>query len=259
MPFTDPTTQLSSSDITPGTLAGSNIVVGTPGADEIDINSTPWPEILFKSSNAAITQPGQIGMTGLGANTFVVQGPATATGTPDNILFEADSNPLNQLVTLSYAGGFEIDSSSFTQRLTMNQSACSLIGSWENYGQLTVNAPIKFAPGSGSGAWQNVSYRTGWADYDTINAQRVQARRLPDGTVLLRGKLKATAGAVTGTAFDLPTDCHPFGQPQAFALGCASNVGAVLVVYPDGHVDVTQASAAPTWLSVGGAVWDTTS
>ncbi|MFC8717787.1 hypothetical protein [Kitasatospora sp. NPDC057198] len=162
-----------------------------------------------------------------------------------------------------YSGGIDAAASA---RLTLTaRDASTAAGGTSTSLQLgsgvaTVNRPLRHRSLFGVEGWHDVTFRSGWTNFDASGWQGVQARRNPDGTVSLRGLFKPTAGASGGTAFDLPydgvTNYYPTGRAQIFPLACQSSVGACLFVYPDGHVDVSQASASTQWLSIGTATWD---
>ncbi|MFI5534719.1 hypothetical protein ACIA8O_39915 [Kitasatospora sp. NPDC051853] len=172
---------------------------------------------------------------------------------PSDFLFQLEQTLGLTQITMNTANGIVFRSSPgeilFYANAGVRVGAGDLIVS---NGDVRVPSSRRVDNGS---AWTNIAWRSGWTDFDTVNWQRVQYRVMPDGTCMLRGLFKPTAGAANGIIADLPVGVRP-AKGQIFPLACASNVGATLFVNADGRVEVNQASGSTGWLSIGGAVWD---
>jgi hypothetical protein len=166
-------------------------------------------------------------------------GNAGTTGTPGSAKFVLSTRD-----DTGAGGGAFAD-------LTVDRNGVTIAGT-----NAKVTTPL--VDNGSAGAWTNVTYQTGWTDFDVLAWQRVQVRKLPDGRVHMRGLFKPTAGGVNGTVMNIPAGFRPFGRTQIYPLACQSNVGACFFVYTDGHCEVAQASATTQWLSIN-AVWDTRS
>ncbi|MFD7908357.1 hypothetical protein ACFV4G_39715 [Kitasatospora sp. NPDC059747] len=242
------------------------------------------PSTLYYSGNTFEQRPGRMTadvLMGTGSVTSstleivapqVVPSGAKSPSSPSLSFTGAYVDGTGQPTSTTAAGAFTLsvgrtdvlDGSDGSITGTTNQVILSAAPVGGGSAQLAVSGsgaltskPLRMgSPYGSTETWQPVSYATGWADYGSP-WQNVQCMRMPDGTVMLRGLFKATAGASGGHVFYLPSAAYYPVTRQIFKLATDNNTNANLFVYENGTVDINNASGVAGWCAIGSASWDT--
>ncbi|GAA0694999.1 hypothetical protein GCM10010193_57140 [Kitasatospora atroaurantiaca] len=124
------------------------------------------------------------------------------------------------------------------QKLTVSQSS------------ITADVPISV---TGSG-WQDINFLNGCSQL--LGWQNVSYRRMPDGTVVLRGIVLVPStftSGVIGTIGD--SSCRP-KLGEVFPAATDRNVGANLFIQPNGNIELWNATGAlGDWVSLAHTRW----
>ncbi|MFI9276034.1 hypothetical protein ACIGXM_35920 [Kitasatospora sp. NPDC052896] len=102
--------------------------------------------------------------------------------------------------------------------------------------------------------WQPISYLNGWSDLP--DWRKVEVRRMPDGTAVLRGIARTPGGFTGGRIGILPDNgCRPKAA-EVIPVANDNSSKCCVFLYPDGGVDISSNAGWPgNWISFGYACW----
>lgn len=200
-----------------------DVVVGTD-PNTVSILPDPVPHIEFSTSNASQQTPGYVGMSALGGNTMVINGPDFGQGS-DFVLFQSDTG-VNQQTEIGFWDSLEINKQDFSVRLTMNTDSTFT-------GPLTlINYVIK-----DSETWHTPTFASGWATTGTLNTNStfhgMQYRKDAEDNVWIYG-----AALSSGTSRTI------------FTMGSSSYFPPVRALLPARIWDASAAAWLNDWCQV---------
>ncbi|MER5642043.1 hypothetical protein ABT095_34540 [Kitasatospora sp. NPDC002227] len=237
--------------ISGGTVTGGIVQTGISGArvvvnpDISSISGTKMPAVLLYTGMAAETSPGTI-FAEPKAGRLQLKSPTFSGGTAYLDLNSPTSSGRGHIemgTGDAYAPNVWIGGDSRNIQLTLYPADGNGATTYTLTDKaLTVSAwkPVSLASGiTQLGGWQTVSYR-----------------RMPDGTVSLRGIVSVPATLATGVLGTIPDPaCRP-KMGELFAVATSKAVGAQLFINPNGNIELW-GSTAPVggWVSFGSTHW----